>query len=37
MTDFTKGIKKIGESMAAVISAEMTAKAAEAQKLEHKN
>lgn len=29
MTDFSKGIKKVGESMAAVISAEVTAKAAE--------
>ena len=29
MTDFIKSAKKVGESMSAVISAEMTAKAAE--------
>tara|TARA_B100000949_G_C13935150_1_gene306494 strand:- start:253 stop:357 length:105 start_codon:yes stop_codon:yes gene_type:complete len=29
MTDFLKGISKIGESMSAVISAEVTAKAIE--------
>lgn len=29
MTDFARGMKKIGEAMSAVISAEVTAKAAE--------
>ena len=29
MTDFAKGIKRVGESISAVISAEVTAKAAE--------
>jgi len=29
MSDFVKGINKIGEAMSAVISAEMTAKAVE--------
>jgi|GEM_PF-4896412 hypothetical protein len=35
MTDFAQGIKKVGETMAAVISAEMTAKAA-AEKAQNK-
>ncbi len=29
MTDFAKGIRKVGEALSAVISAEVTAKAAE--------